>query len=493
MAATAKEIKSEIIDLSAEAFEAFCEDVGGMFGVDMECSQQEACTTNVKELKRKFKKPVGINFIKAEGTLSGNFQIVFDKGGFFTMAGVIVMLPEQKILENIKTSSAEATEKMTDSFNEAGNLLVGSWDRIFREYLEGHEHFLQSSTFIGDPWSEPEEKIGLGGEEEFLFVPHQMTIGSYPTFNCGVIFPKNILSNESTTDGEASDAAEEKSKEVAETVEDTAKKSDSKEADSKKPDAAGENDGVETESQPAANEEAVESKAPEQPVEIAKDTAEKNQIEAQEPTTKEAADDKAELQETPEPKEVVDEAKTETGPVSQSIQKMAQSAAHLPGGTGQVNFGICAKDVMQKEILWGNAGDSVQDCITKMQQSETGYMLVGTEGQLQGIVSKFDIAGAVSINLRPLFAKWRQPMDEATLQIRIKWIMSRPVHTIPPETSLVRIMDSICRFGSRALPVVDQQGKVQGLVTVFDVLRAILNSSTDVSVVGKTLDTPPLT
>ncbi len=96
---------------------------------------------------------------------------------------------------------------------------------------------------------------------------------------------------------------------------------------------------------------------------------------------------------------------------------------------------------------------------------------------LDGIVSKSDLTGAISPYLQPVFAKWRRPLDDATLQIKVKWIMTKPVQTITSETSLKVIMENMRQSHRRALPVIDQQGKVQGLVTVFDIFNALLNSN----------------
>jgi CBS domain-containing protein len=42
-------------------------------------------------------------------------------------------------------------------------------------------------------------------------------------------------------------------------------------------------------------------------------------------------------------------------------------------------------------------------------------------------------------------------------------------------------MENMRRFGIRGLPVVDHEGIVQGLVTVFDVFKALLTSGPDAS------------
>jgi CBS domain-containing protein len=153
---------------------------------------------------------------------------------------------------------------------------------------------------------------------------------------------------------------------------------------------------------------------------------------------------------------------------------------------------VCTKDVMQKDVVWASPDESVQQALTKMQQHDCSYIIVGQDEALEGIVSKSDITGATSIYLRPIFAKWHGPSDDATLQIKLKWIMSRPVRTISPEAPLATIIENMCRFGGRGLPVVDEQGKVQGLVTVFDIFRTLLNTSEDISAVGKTAEAPAL-
>ncbi len=152
----------------------------------------------------------------------------------------------------------------------------------------------------------------------------------------------------------------------------------------------------------------------------------------------------------------------------------------------------CAKDITQKDIVWGTGDDSVGDALEKMQECDTGYMVIGHDGVLEGIVSKSDLTGALSPYLRRTFAKWHQPLDDATLQIKIKWIMSRPVRTIRSDTSLTVIIENMHQLDGRCLPVVNEQGKVEGLVTVFDIFKALLKSNPEISTAGKTLRVPPL-
>jgi CBS domain containing-hemolysin-like protein len=53
-------------------------------------------------------------------------------------------------------------------------------------------------------------------------------------------------------------------------------------------------------------------------------------------------------------------------------------------------------------------------------------------------------------------------------------------------------MENMRQSGLRCLPVVDQQGDVAGLVTVFDIFEALLNTGSGVSTAGKTPQAPQL-
>jgi len=628
--------ESQVIELATESFKAFCDDIAGMFGVGMQCEQQEVRAETVAGLKKCFKKLVAVNVVDATGALEGTFQLIFDQEGLFTLGGVIVMLPEQRILANRKDPSLQLAASMVDAVGEAGNLLVGSWDRIFREGIRKHGHFLQRlPAFIGKPWDESQDKIGLPADAELIYIPYEMTIGSYPSFNCGVIFPKSLfashseVSNESDSESapDTSDGAvPEDASSEAQTPQDV--QTSPAQASSKEPDLSDKSDtpqdsepaslrddgtetqaavpapaemsqggenaaGEKTEAEPpaAAQESAkkkskskrraaqktpakeaeVKEKTPDTPaektVEVRADEAQAHAGPAAEPQLAGAAADQEPAAEvagalpagTPcgasgEAQVVVPPAGQDAAPsqehqepaagkVSEAIRKMTQSYAALPGesdpsghplpvgncrtdqsiisktaadhppclpvedksGVHQATrrrrgtvglsrfLSICAKDVTQGRVIWASPDETVQQALAKMQQHDTGYIIVGVDGVLEGIVSRSDIAGALSPYLRSIFAKWRRPLDDATLKIKIKWIMSRPVRTVKPQTPLVTIVENVCRFGGSGLPVVDEQGKVQGLVTVFNIFQTMLNTCADVPTVGRAPQTPPLT
>jgi len=516
MATTQIEIESQVIELSKQSFDTFCEEIAGVSGVNIECNQQEVAAETVQGLRKRFERLVAVCSVKAEGTLDGTFQLVIDQGGIFTLAGLIVAQPEQMILENIKQGSLEKAGDISNVLTEAGQMLIGAWERVFRKGLTGHNRFLQTDVFIGNPWEEPEDKIGLADNEEFTFVPYEIKISSYPPFNCGVIFPKTILDGTSESDTDQPTATEEKIQdEKAAAVKagseesHTAQEGDSEKAKLQKPrteNTAADKTTVQedteqecaTELKADANEE---PKATKKKKTTAKKTNKSNKS-TRKKKPKVVAEQKNKDVDADASDDVIEEKaatitdvdKSKEQPVSETIRKMSRSPAALPGEPASPTtaenptvesidavLAICAKDIMQKDILWAGPDDSVQHTLTKIQQHNTGYMMIGHDGVLEGIVSKSDLTGAISPYLRPEFAKWCRQLDNATLQIKIKWVMTSTVHTIAPETSLATIIENMCRLGVRCLPVVEPKGKVQGLVTVFDIFRALLKHNLNVS------------
>lgn len=131
---------------------------------------------------------------------------------------------------------------------------------------------------------------------------------------------------------------------------------------------------------------------------------------------------------------------------------------------------IKAQDIMLHNIAWASPDDRVRDVFKKIQAATGEYLIIGNDDIADGIVSKSYLKGIASPYLRFFMAKWKQDQNDALLDIEIKWLMNRQMQTISKDTSCTTIMKKMHQCGS-ALPVVDQNNKVMGLVTPFNVLK----------------------
>jgi CBS domain-containing protein len=501
--------QSGIVELSTAAFGAFCEDISAMFGVVITCSLQRTSVESCDNFRKTFRGILAVNQIKADGFIEGTFHLIFDRVGLFVMGGIVEM-PEQmtslmekcigpqKIMKNLKSGYIKEAQQAKDAVSEVGNMLVGSWDRIFRERAEGHGHFVQKGTFIGDPWKEPAEKCLFPSNIKFLCFVHSMKVDNYPAFTCAAVFPEEVVTQSPAfaqiTFSDAGPARQENASPGAPAPANAQSDSKPAEAESCANDATKlhesrtETEEVVTQSpafaqitsdaEPARQEEA----SPGAPAPA------NAQSDSKPAEAESCANDATKLHESRT--ETVEETSRSAGiAVAVSANRPESKVEKTPHSltasfTGQCLSAVCAKDIMQLPVVWSTPDESVEEALAKMQRYDTQYILVGDDEYPQGIVSNSTIAGAISPYLRPVFAKWRRPLDDATLHIRLKWIMSRPVRIIRPETPLGIIIENMCRFGTRCLPVVNEAGTVEGIVTVFDIFR-FLNNDKDSFSTGK--------
>jgi CBS domain-containing protein len=523
MAVAGTDILDRVAKLSDDAFAAFCEDIAGMFGVEMRCDRRQTLTMPARSLREHFKKLTAVHVSKAEGALNGTFQLVFDQGGLFILSGVIVMLPESRIIEDAKRGSMDAAENLQDAAREVGNLLVGSWDRVFREGCPGHQHFVKTSTFIGKPWEKPEQ-VELQANAEVEVVLYEMVIEPYPSFTCAAVFPSALLSSF----GEVAPPAEPAKPEKVEPA--AAEPPKPAPAPVPAPPAVPVPAVSQKPAEPVVSGSPVAGPASgaspaEKPVPAKADSSPAAAQASQPPSAKEngasapaAVSAKPPVESAAPPSGAPSRgdgvippgrrnppidvgmlpselASVESGGLPRPSGFPFLDAAYIQSGpqSGLAEFlNLPAAEVMEKDVVWAGPEETVQEVIAKMQQHNVGYVLIGVNGVLEGLVSSSNIQGAVSLYLRPVFAKWRRPQDDATLGVKVKWIMSRPVRTVRPDATLAGMIEGMRRGGGRCLPVVDAKGAVQGIVTVFDILLRILQSDKSVSWQGRPPQAPPL-
>jgi len=434
MTGTTTDTASIVAGLSDAGFKTFCDGICGMFNVDVRCKRQYAGMEAAAVLQSRFKRLTAIHVVTGKGVLNGKFHLVFDQGGLFVLSGVVVMLPESRILEEVRLGSIQDARNLQDTHGEVGNLLVGSWDTVFRGQCPGHKHFVKQASLVGEP-SGVLSEMGLSADSQVLCVTYEMTVGSYPSFQCAAVFPAGVVASFGRVGAEPVD-------------EESAREGPSGPL-------------------PMTGSSAGELPASELPagdvasLDFAAEPAMADDAEAAEPVGLFSGSPRASLERRS----------------SEGLAELLQTQA---------------ADIMETDVVWARPEETVQAVLAKMQQHNTGYVLIGQSGVIEGLVSGSTIAGAVSLYLRPMFGKWRRPEDDATLGVRVKWIMSRPVRTIRPDTSLEAIIEQMRRCGGRCLPVVDEDGAVKGMVTVFDILLHLLALNGEVTWQGRPPQAPAL-
>lgn len=143
---------------------------------------------------------------------------------------------------------------------------------------------------------------------------------------------------------------------------------------------------------------------------------------------------------------------------------ISQPVERLPGDTvfkpmKQTKELPLVKDVMirEEEVIAINEDASIEEAANTIMEGQFTHLpVISNDGKLVGIVTAWDISKAV--------AKKHERLEE---------IMTRKVITADPEEPLVLVVRKLERYNISALPVVDAERKVIGMVTSDRISRLI--------------------
>jgi CBS domain-containing protein len=113
--------------------------------------------------------------------------------------------------------------------------------------------------------------------------------------------------------------------------------------------------------------------------------------------------------------------------------------------------------------IWSVDADApVLAAVRMMAERGVGALPVMREGRLTGMVSERDYARKVVL------------MGRASADTPVAQIMSSPVITVGPEEQVRRCMELMTGKRIRHLPVVDAGGRMVGMVSIGDLVRAVI-------------------
>ncbi len=106
--------------------------------------------------------------------------------------------------------------------------------------------------------------------------------------------------------------------------------------------------------------------------------------------------------------------------------------------------------------------DSVLTALQMMAEKNIGAVLVLEDGQIAGIMSERDYARKVILR------------DKSSRNTPVRDIMTSEVVCVRPEQTLTKCLALMTNKHIRHLPVVDQENNLLGLVSIGDVVKAVI-------------------
>jgi acetoin utilization protein AcuB len=132
-------------------------------------------------------------------------------------------------------------------------------------------------------------------------------------------------------------------------------------------------------------------------------------------------------------------------------------------------------DWMVKDLVTITKGQTIQDCVDLMKKHSIRHLPVVEDGKLVGLVTEGDI--------RQVF------LASLIEELRIQDVMITGPITVTPDTEIEDAAKIIHYNKIGGLPVVDEENRLRGIVTVADIMAAfiellgVLKSSSRIDVV----------
>jgi CBS domain-containing protein len=147
------------------------------------------------------------------------------------------------------------------------------------------------------------------------------------------------------------------------------------------------------------------------------------------------------------------------------------------------------RDVMTPTVVVGHEDTPFKELVRSMAEHRvSGVPVVSTEGRLVGIVTEADLLRVEAHEQPPrnllveLFIDRRrlEEIERLADDIRARDIMTRDVVTVAPDRPIDEAARRMIHEGVKRLPVVDEKGRILGIVSRRDLLRPFLRSDQEI-------------
>jgi acetoin utilization protein AcuB len=129
------------------------------------------------------------------------------------------------------------------------------------------------------------------------------------------------------------------------------------------------------------------------------------------------------------------------------------------------------QDYMTKDLITVDEGASILKASKLMKQNNISHLLVMRQGRLVGIISDRELKEATPSKATTLdIHEMYYLLDQVTVQS----LMAKKLYTITPEATVEKAAAIMLQHNISALPVVDENGALQGIIAKGDIFRAFV-------------------
>ncbi|MEM1578559.1 MAG: CBS domain-containing protein [Archaeoglobaceae archaeon] len=121
------------------------------------------------------------------------------------------------------------------------------------------------------------------------------------------------------------------------------------------------------------------------------------------------------------------------------------------------------KEIMTRNVCQGKIEETVHEIAKRMVEFGVGSVVIMKDNKPVGIVTEKDL-------IAKIVAKNKTPST-----VKVSEIMSSPLLTIKPTTSVREAANLMMKKGIRRLPIVNKSGELVGIITDNDILSIALD------------------
>lgn len=123
-------------------------------------------------------------------------------------------------------------------------------------------------------------------------------------------------------------------------------------------------------------------------------------------------------------------------------------------------------DAMSRWVVTARGDASVREAARLMHEAGVGSVIVVDDtGRLVGVFTERDLVRVVA--------------EGRDLDVPIERYMTREVASVRPDTPILEAGDLMVRLGVRHLPVVDDTGRLVGVISIRDICQRLIGEPGD--------------
>ncbi len=131
------------------------------------------------------------------------------------------------------------------------------------------------------------------------------------------------------------------------------------------------------------------------------------------------------------------------------------------------------EDIMTRRVVTLEMDDTLEVVKEIFENTRFHHLPIVKNGKLRGIISDRDFARHISPFISTLSERTQ---DVNTLKKKVHQVMSRDLITASRETSIKDATQILLKTNVSCLPITSEDGILEGIVTMRDLLRALLKN-----------------